>query len=73
MTRQPESRRGELAQWCAELRRQGCTYQEIAGRIRGEQRVNARVAFRLAHGLTPGSGGGAVECAVTGSGGAEDG
>jgi len=49
---QPGSSRGELAQWCAELRRQGCTYREITGRIRGEQRVNARVAFRLAHGLT---------------------
>lgn len=52
MTRQPEGRRGELARLCAELRRQGCTYREIAGRIRGELRVNARVAFRLAHGLT---------------------
>ncbi|MGH3569382.1 MAG: helix-turn-helix domain-containing protein [Pseudonocardia sp.] len=52
MTRQPERRRGELARLCAELRGQGCTYREIAGRIRGELRVNARVAFRLAHGLT---------------------
>jgi len=50
--RQPESRRGELARLCAELRGQGCTYREIAGRIRGELGVNARVAFRLAHGLT---------------------
>jgi len=52
VTRQPESRRDELARWCADLRRQGCTYREIAGRIQDAQRVNARVAFRLAHGLT---------------------
>ena len=52
MTRQPGSGRGELARLCVELRRRGCSYREIAGRIRGELRVNVRVAFGLAHGWT---------------------
>ncbi len=52
MTRQPQSRSGKVAQLSAELRGQNRTYREIAERIRREHRVNTRVAFRMAHGLT---------------------
>ncbi len=44
--------RGEVARLCVELRRQGRTYREIAERVGRELRVNARVAYRMAHGWT---------------------
>jgi transcriptional regulator with XRE-family HTH domain len=52
VTRRARSRRAELAQLREELRAQGWTYRQIAVRIRDEQHVNMRVAFRLAHGWT---------------------
>jgi len=47
-----QSQKEELAGLRDELRAQGRTYQEIAQHLRQERRVNSRVAFRLAHGLT---------------------
>ncbi|MGI9002074.1 MAG: helix-turn-helix transcriptional regulator [Pseudonocardia sp.] len=53
MSRQPKNQ-AEVAQLCVELRQQGRTYREIAERVGRELRVNARVAFRMAHGWTQG-------------------
>jgi hypothetical protein len=47
-----QSQKEELAAVRDELRAQGWTYREIAGRLRQERKVNSRVAFRLAHGFT---------------------
>lgn len=46
------SRRAAVATMSAELRNQGWSWGRIATRIQGEHRVNARVAMRLAHGLS---------------------
>ena len=53
MSRQSKSR-AEVERLCVELRRQGRTYREIAERVGRELGVNARVAFRIAHGWTQG-------------------
>jgi hypothetical protein len=47
-----QSQKEELAEVRDELRAQGWTYREIAIRFRCERKLNSRVAFRLAHGLT---------------------
>jgi transcriptional regulator with XRE-family HTH domain len=47
-----QSQKEELAELRDELRAQGWTYRDIAGRLSEERKVNSRVAFRLAHGLT---------------------
>jgi transcriptional regulator with XRE-family HTH domain len=46
------SQKEELAEVRDELRALGWTYRDIADRLRCERKVNSRVAFRLAHGLT---------------------
>jgi hypothetical protein len=46
------SRRARLAELAAGLRADGQSWAQIAARIAHEQRVNARVAMRLAHGWT---------------------
>jgi transcriptional regulator with XRE-family HTH domain len=50
MTDKPRSQQQQRAQLVAELRRQGKTLVQIAEDFRQRYRVNARVAFRLAHG-----------------------
>jgi transcriptional regulator with XRE-family HTH domain len=52
MTGTYRSRRARLAALSASLRAQGWSWVQIAGRIATDERVNRRVAFRLAHGLS---------------------
>ncbi len=52
MDRRCRSRREELAQLRDDLRAKGATFRHIAGLISAQYKVNSRVAFRLAHGLT---------------------
>jgi tetratricopeptide (TPR) repeat protein len=49
---QRQSQKEELAGLREELRGLGWTYRDIAARLRDERKINSRVAFRLAHGLT---------------------
>ncbi len=46
------SRKDELADLCKRLRASGWSIDRIAHRIRADYRVNVRVAYRLACGLT---------------------
>ena len=46
------SRRAEIADVCARMRAQSAATSQIAAAIRERFRVNSRVAFRCAHGLT---------------------
>lgn len=48
------SRRARLAALTADLRTQGRSWTEIAERIATDERLNMRVAFRFAHGLSQG-------------------
>ncbi len=50
MTAKPRSRKQEQAELAALLRAQGKTWTDVAAEFRRRFRVNARVAFRLAHG-----------------------
>lgn len=52
MARAHRSRKAEIAARSRELRRQGWSWRQIAAQIAQQERVNARVAFRLAHGLS---------------------
>ncbi|MYQ91459.1 hypothetical protein GTY20_09025 [Streptomyces sp. SID4946] len=52
MAAQPRSRRQEQAQFATELRVAGKTWPEVAAAVRHRYRVNARVAPRLARGLS---------------------
>ena len=52
MPRNYRSRRARLAALRDEMRRQGATWKQVAARIATEERVNALIAFRLAHGLS---------------------
>ncbi|WP_163511405.1 hypothetical protein [Fodinicola acaciae] len=50
MGRKPRSLRQEQQQLADEMRSRGCAWPEIAGKFRETYNVNARAAFRLAHG-----------------------
>jgi len=50
VTAKPRSRKQEQAELAALLRAQGKTWTDVAAEFRRRFRVNARVAFRLAHG-----------------------
>ncbi|MFI1852947.1 helix-turn-helix domain-containing protein [Streptomyces sp. NPDC020480] len=52
MTAKPRSRRQEQVQFATELRAAGKTWPEVAAAVRNRYRVNARVAPRLARGLS---------------------
>lgn len=52
MAPQHRSRRARLAALSAQLRSEGKSWTQIARRIQEQERVNARVAFRLARGWT---------------------
>ncbi|MFJ2115900.1 hypothetical protein ACIOEX_29110 [Streptomyces sp. NPDC087850] len=52
MTAKPRSRRQEQVQFATELRATGKTWPEVAAAVRHRYRVNARVAPRLARGLS---------------------
>jgi transcriptional regulator with XRE-family HTH domain len=52
MSRPYRSRRARLAALRVDLRAQGCSWSDIATRLRREEGVTPLVAFRLAHGLT---------------------
>src|SRR5208282_4154787 len=46
------SRRARIAALSDSLRAQGQTWAQVAARVAADERVNMRVAFRLAHGLS---------------------
>lgn len=52
MDKRHRSRRKALAELRSELRAQGAPYRHIAQLIATQEKLNPRVAFRLAHGLT---------------------
>lgn len=52
MDKRSRSRRQALGELREELRAKGATFRHIAQLIATQEKVNARVAFRLAHGLT---------------------